>query len=96
MYGVQLLLAVITQHMQINVYDYLSLAKGSMQKHLREEPRKPDFCTTNGSFDKSNMLLKSLKQLYNSKSITASPSIMNTTHWLVFNKSAKQAKKCGD
>lgn len=44
--GVQLLLAVITQHMQLNVYDHLPLNKGNMQKHLREEPREPDFFTT--------------------------------------------------
>lgn len=44
--GVQLLLAVITQHMQLNVYDHLPLNKGNMPKHLREEPREPDFFTT--------------------------------------------------
>lgn len=36
--------SVITQHMQLNVYDHLPLNKGNM--HLREEPREPDFFTT--------------------------------------------------
>lgn len=36
--------SVITQHMQLNVYDHLPLNRGNM--HLREEPRQPDFFTT--------------------------------------------------